>query len=137
MTDITRTDGPEVLFHHHELADRASGVVKLHPGFDSALAELRMVFGLPMIVNSCCRSEERNRQMGGHLKSLHIYDKPAHGAEGTLAIDIRRPDGQYARMLVVRALDLGWSVGVAVSFIHLDRRDLVGLPPALFGYGPR
>ena len=41
----------------------------------------------------------------------------------------------YNLELIKCALDSGWSVGVAKTFIHLDRRDMVGLQPGIFGYG--
>ncbi len=132
---ILAPDGSKVLFARAELADRESGAVVLHPGFADALAALRVALGRPMIVTSCCRSAARNRAVGGHPRSLHVYDHPAHGAEGTLAIDVRRQGPAYNRRLARLALELGWSLGVARSFFHLDRRDLVGLPPNVFGYG--
>ena len=93
-------------------------------------------FGQSMIVNSCCRSKKRNGEIGGHERSLHVYDNPFHeGQTGTLAIDIKIKSPEYARTLALRALLAGWSVGVARGFLHLDRRDLIGLPPRIFGYG--
>ena len=133
--NITRTDGSEVLFHRQELACKRTDVVRLHPGFSEALARLRMSFGQPMRVNSCCRSAEYNEEIGGHERSLHVYDESFHAAFGTLAIDIQRKHGLYAHQLIRLALDMGWSVGVARTFIHLDRRDMVHLRPSVFGYG--
>lgn len=132
---IRRLDGPGILFAPAEIACRETGQVRLHPGFADALAELRMVFGAPMVVTSCCRSAAHNARVGGHPRSLHVYDRPNHGAQGTLAIDIRIRDAAYAWRLVYAAQRLGWSIGLARSFVHLDRRDLVGLPRAAFGYG--
>jgi len=133
--NITRTDGPEILFYRRELACKKTGVVRLHPGFAKSLAILRMVFGQPMQVTSCCRSAEYNEEIGGHEKSLHVYDIPAHGTLGALAIDIQRKHGLYAHQLVRCAIDMGWSVGVARTFIHLDRRNMIHLRPSVFGYG--
>lgn len=134
--EVRRLDDPAViLFSRAELADRASGHGRLAPGFGEKLAMLRMVFGRPMRVNSCCRDAARNRAIGGHPRSLHVWDANAHGLDGAAAVDIATPDGAYALGLTLTALDLGWSVGVAKGFIHLDRRDLAGLNPAVFGYG--
>lgn len=133
--EITRTDGPEILFSHAELACKATGAVKLAPGFAHKLAMLRMTFGKPMIVTSCCRSAEHNRRVGGHPRSLHVYDEPHWPTGGTCAIDIRVPNGTYAGELAFLAWQQGWSYGVPKGgFIHLDRRDIVGLPQAVFGY---
>lgn len=132
--DIRRLDGPGVLFSHEELACRATGVVKLAPGFAEALATLRMTFGRPMTVNSCCRSAAHNRAVRGHPRSLHVYDEPHWPTGGTCAIDIRATDPAYRILLTSLAIDQGWSVGVASGFIHLDRRDFAGLPQNIFDY---
>lgn len=135
MTDVLRLDGPGILFTHAELADRQSGEVRLATGFAQHLAALRMTWGKPMAVTSCCRSFARNAAIGGHPNSLHVYDRPNHGLDGTAAIDIAMTDGHEARDLVALAIKQGWSVGVPKArFIHLDRRDLANLPPAIFGY---
>lgn len=123
-----------VLFSHAELACRASGVVKLHPGFAEALALLRMSLGRPMTVTSCCRSAAHNAAVGGHPASLHVYDRPHNGAKGSCAIDIARGAPAFNVELADLALKQGWSVGVAKRFIHLDRRRDIGLPQNVFGY---
>ncbi len=134
-TNITRIDGPLILFNHEELQCPETKEVVLHPGFGEALAKLRQTFGHSMKVNSCCRSAAHNEGIGGHIRSLHVYDKPNHQALGTLAIDIRRQDGLYGYQLVKLATELGWSVGVAKTFIHLDQCNMVGMSPSVFGYG--
>ena len=126
--------GDRVLFSHSELACPMTGIVGLAPHFDEHLAYLRMAFGHPMRVTSCCRSAAHNQAVGGHPRSLHVYDKPHHGLNGTAAIDIYSADASYALALVRLALEHGWSVGVSRNFIHLDRRDLAALPPGVFGY---
>lgn len=131
--------GPDVsdrrrLFARHELACRASGVVKLHPGFADHLAWLRLSLGQPMVVTSCCRSAAHNQAVGGNARSLHVYDHPAHGAAGTCALDVRRGTAGYNMTLLRLAVEKGWSVGVARSFFHLDRRVDLGLAQNVFGY---
>ena len=131
-------DAGRVLFSAEELASPDTGVVRLHPGFAEALRELRLAYGKAMIVNSCCRTAAHNDQVGGHPRSLHVYDSPHHAARGqagTLAIDVRYGNGGEGWQLVAAAQRLGWSIGVAKTFVHLDRRDLIGLgAPALFTY---
>lgn len=134
MTEIRDTEG-RVLFSHDELADRETGEVRLHSGFADELQKLRLAFGRPMVVTSCCRSAERNARIGGHPRSLHVYDAPNHGLAGAAAIDIAAPDGPFKLELIRHAIALGWSVGASKSFVHLDRRDIAGLAPALFTYG--
>ena len=134
--DISHPSDPgRVLFSHSELACQKSGQAILADGFADKLAMLRVAFGQPMTVNSCCRSAEHNRDIGGHPRSLHVYDENPRGRSGCVAIDIRTSDTVYARRLVEAALREGWSVGVSKTFVHLDRRDFAGLPAGVFGYG--
>jgi len=94
-----------------------------------------MAFGSPMVVNSCCRSRAYNIKVGGNPRSLHMMDNPVHPIDGTAAVDISATGGGVIRLALVKAaLDLGWSVGIAKTFTHLDRRDLAGLTPAMFTY---
>ncbi len=133
--DLRDPDTGRVLFSHDELACPLTGIVRLQPRFDASLIKLRLAFGEPMVVTSCCRSAAYNRMIrDAHPRSLHVYDAGHHGAEGTLAIDIARPDSGYTWKLMRAAVELRWSVGMAKTFIHLDRRDMVGLHPAGFGY---
>jgi zinc D-Ala-D-Ala carboxypeptidase len=124
-----------ILFSHSELECKTTGIVKLAEGFADRLVMLRLAYGKPMPVTSCCRSAERNAKVGGHPKSLHVYDRNAHGLDGTAAIDIAvNPSEAWSLAFV--AMKEGWSVGVSSrGFVHLDRRDLAGLPRAMFGYG--
>lgn len=119
-----------------EVACKSTGFILLHPGFMDALQALRAGFGRSMTVTSCCRTKAHNEKVGGHPRSLHVCDEPQHpGQKGTLAVDIAVANAVAARDLGLLALNTGWSVGVPrTGFIHLDRRDLVGLPRGLFGY---
>ena len=126
-----------VLFSHSELACKASGQVILADGFADKLVMLRVAFGQPMIVNSCCRSMEYNDSMipRGHPRSLHIYDKSYHGLSGCAAIDILLPSLVYAYKLIEAAIrEGGWSFGQKKGMLHLDRRDFAGLPTVSFPY---
>lgn len=127
-----------VYFNHAELACRLTGHGKLASGFADALLKLRLAYGKPMVVTSCCRSAEHNKDIGGHPHSLHIYDYPEHNVDGACAIDIGLANGSHRWILVNIATAQGWSIGVATTFLHLDRRDLAGLAqPVVFGYGNR
>ena len=48
----------KILFSDKELACRHCGKLILAPGFDEKLKELRLEFGLPMTLSSCCRCSE-------------------------------------------------------------------------------
>jgi len=127
--------GGAVYFTHHELRCPATGIAKLVPQFAIWLLELRLAYGRPMVVNSCCRSKAHNMEVGGHERSLHVFDKPHHPVGGTAAIDIAWPGSTFDKVDLLRhALELGWSVGVAPWGVHLDRRDLAGLAQNAFGY---
>lgn len=123
-------------FSHEELQCPSTHVVKLAPSFGAHLDKLRMVFGKPMLVNSCCRSKAHNEYIGGHPRSLHVYDDPYHKTGGTMAIDIST--NSYLAIEKVRLINLAWqhnwSIGVAKNFIHLDRRVDIGLPEEFYVY---
>lgn len=121
-------------FTHKELASKDNNVVELHPVFELELERLRDAWGKPMKVNSCCRSVEHNKAVGGHKNSLHLYEgRP--GEEGTAAIDIAFNNSPEKMELAVMAWDMGWSIGFARTFLHLDRRTEVrGLDKTIFTY---
>ncbi len=122
-------------FSFKELRCPDTHVVKLADGFGDKLVALRKAFAHPMVVNSACRSSGYNSSIGGHYRSLHVYDHPAHPTGGCCAVDIAFPDGTLKGDLLMAAWELGWSVGVAESFLHLDRRtDYTALPQTLFTY---
>lgn len=117
-----------VLFTHEELASDDE-TVRLAPGFQNALLDLRLTFGRPMRVNSCCRTPEHNKRVGGASSSFHLTSGNPLCLQGTCAIDIVVPDGSYRYLLLNKAIQAGWSVGVYKTFLHLDRRSDFGHPP--------
>lgn len=128
-------------FYEHEFACKHCGMTRFHPGFVEELQALRdevhKATGRGMTVNSGCRCTVHNRNVGGASKSLHICDEPQHpGQLGTLGVDIATPDGIYRGHLFAIAWRHGWSVGwnKPSQFLHLDRRDWVGLPQRSFDY---
>jgi len=115
------------------------GLLRMHPGFAEDLQALRSAFGRPMKVLSGCRCKAYNETVGGHPRSLHVGDFPAHadkGQEGCLAVDIEAVDGAYRGELFM----WGWRMGFAIGwnakrgFLHNDRRVLIGLPQTCFDY---
>lgn len=120
-------------FTFDELKCKGTGIVLLAVGFADKLEELRTQFNKPMIVNSCCRTPEYNKQIGGHPKSMHLTDNPYWNTGGACAIDIHCSSDGYKIRLRQLALDLGWSVGVYDTFLHLDRRsDYTNLQQTIF-----
>lgn len=124
-------------FYADELWCRHCLKYRLHPGFLDAAQALRTKLGLPIHPTSGGRCAIYNAAVDGHAKSLHVFDREQHpGMQGTLAIDAAAPAGDYRGKLFRVAWELGWSIGwnARRGFLHLDRRDLVGLPQTSFDY---
>ena len=120
-------------FTRTELACSSTGVVKFEHGFLEDLVELRKSYAMPMMVTSGCRSQSHNIDVGGHPRSLHMFANPHYGIDA-IAIDIDRKNVNMHR-LISAALAMGWSVGIAKTFIHLDRRSgYTSLDPNVFTY---
>ena len=121
-----------VYFSADELRCKGSGLLKLADGFGEKLLDLRISFGHPMKVNSACRSTEHNAKVRGAKNSFHICDTD----RGCCAIDIATPTPAYRTKLIKLALEQGWSVGIAKTFVHLDRRTdyLNRSPQVIFPY---
>ena len=113
------------------------GLLRLHPGFGEELVQLRQVFDRAMVLTSACRCSAHNAAIPGHSRSLHVADAPMHpGQQGALAVDVATPDGDYRGDLFALAWAMGWSIGwnARKGFLHLDRRDFIGLPQNTFDY---
>lgn len=122
-------------FTRGELACRHCGLARFHPGFLEHLHTLRLSFAQPMTLTSGCRCQVHNANVGGNKRSLHIGDAPQHaGQNGTLAVDVATPSDEYRGILFAMAWQLGWSIGWGRGFLHLDRRDFVGLAHNSFDY---
>lgn len=128
---------PVNYFRDHELACTHCGMLRLHRGFRDELNALRHALALPMVISGPGRCKAHNTAIGGHPRSLHVMDEPQHpGQEGCLGIDVATPDGHYRGRIFTLAYSRGWSIGwnAAKKFLHMDRRDWVGLPQTSFDY---
>lgn len=119
-------------FSDDELRCKSSGAVKLDPNFEKTLLEYRETVAHPLYVNSCCRSTEHNKAIGGAERSYHLYEGVDDGRKGTLAIDLRVQNDKQRANMVKTALLMGWSVGIYRTFIHIDRRVDIGKPQVCF-----
>lgn len=123
-------------FTKTELQCKCCGEFSLAPGFDLELSFLRKRWNKPIIVNSCCRCLKHNEKIGGNPRSLHLTENHAHNTGGTCAVDVSRSnmteDAFNEFVLFVR--ELGWSTGIAKTFIHIDRRIDFGMTQALYYY---
>ena len=120
-------------FSPAELRCKGTGLLRYDQRFLDALQALRTALRQPLTVTSGCRAESHNAKVGGHPRSLHIGDTRP---EGALAVDIACPDGALRGSLFSLAWQHGFSIGwnAKRGFLHLDRRDLVGLPQTSFDY---
>lgn len=76
---------------------------------------LRELCGFPLVLNCAYRSPEWDMERGRSGNSYHTKG---------LAVDIRCFDAQKRAVIVEYALQLGLSVGVYSSFLHVDRRPV-------------
>lgn len=127
-------------FSVEELEDATTHELKLALGFIKRLEELRADYDYGMIVTSGCRSQEHNqwlirRGYPASPNSFHLIENTKYQTGGCCAVDIARPSGAYLHRLIKIATHRNWSVGVANSFIHLDRRvDYTSLEPVVYSY---
>ena len=91
--------------------------------FVAKLQKVRHTYGDTMNINSGIRCPSWNLHEGGRPKSYHLPK------QGCLAADINMRD-RWGRIVIVRkALELGLSVGVYPTFIHLDDRPNQAILP--------
>ncbi len=126
-------------FSEEELQCPSAKIVKLADGFGEKLDEIRDSLGRPMTLTSACRTSAHidsllERGYPASKNSFHLIDNPKYGTD-TCAVDIAVPDSEYRKELILVALAEGWTVGVAKSFIHIDRRsDYTDLPQVVYVY---
>ena len=69
----------------------ARNIATLHPAMQMAawtLVEAARSVGVPLVVISALRSEQRNREAGGAPGSYHLDQSALTGAPGALAFDV-------------------------------------------------
>jgi hypothetical protein len=126
-------------FTEEELQCPSGKVVKLADGFGEKLDELRDALGKPMVLTSACRTTAHinwllERGYPASTNSFHLIDNPKYGTD-TCAVDISISDSAYRKDIIKLALEEGWTVGVAKSFVHVDRRsDYTDLPQIVYVY---
>jgi hypothetical protein len=126
-------------FTEEELQCPSGKVVKLAEGFGQKLDELRDALNRPISLTSACRTTAHinwllQRGYPASTNSFHLIDNPKYGTD-TCAVDVAIPDSEYRKELIKLALDEGWTVGVAKSFTHIDRRsDYTDLPQIIYVY---
>lgn len=124
-------------FTRSELACSRTGTIRLDLRFAVHLPLLRARWGRPLTPTSVCRTPDYNTAVGGHVRSLHLTENPVHPVDGTMAADFWWEDWHQSdqKAFADLAISLGWSVGLNVLFIHVDRRGDFGLRQTVFKYG--
>ena len=126
-------------FTEKELMCPSTEEVKLAKGFGEKLDELRNALGQAMRINSGCRSTAHvnwllERGYPASKNIFHLIDNPKYGTD-TCAIDVHIPNSSYRCDLIKISLNEGWTIGVASTFVHLDRRsDYTDLPQIIYVY---
>jgi|TARA_R100001086_G_C11724013_1_gene227729 hypothetical protein len=126
-------------FTEKELQCPSGEVVKLAEGFGQKLDKLRALLDKPMVLTSACRTSAHVnwlliRGYPASKNSFHLIDNPKYGTD-TCAVDVAVPHSEYRKELIKLALEEGWTVGVAKSFVHIDRRsDYTNLPQIVYVY---
>ena len=87
---------------------------KMDSDFLALLDELRDRCGFGLKINSSYRDIAYNSSIGGAKSSKHI--------EG-IAVDLACTDSHKRAIIVKNALELGLTVGVAKTFVHVDSRE--------------
>jgi uncharacterized protein YcbK (DUF882 family) len=112
-------------FSQKELACPCCGECLLMGGFLDKLNNLRETLGHPLVVTSGCRCPKHNQFVGGAKKSLHLINsKETTGMSGACAVDVstRGWSDEKRATFLKTVRERGYSVGVAKTFIHIDRR---------------
>lgn len=119
-----------------EMACQGTGVIKIDPMLQIHLPYLREAWGKPLIINSGCRTPEHNAKVGGHKNSFHLTENPKYQTKGCAAVDIswRGWDQEVRESFVTMAQNYGWNVGIASTFVHIDRGQDYGKPELIFDY---
>jgi hypothetical protein len=126
-------------FTEEELQCPSAKIVKLADGFGQKLDDLREMLDRPMTLTSACRTSSHidsllERGYPASKNSFHLIDNPKYGTD-TCAVDVSVPDSEYRKELIKVALQEGWTVGVAKSFVHIDKRsDYTELPQIVYVY---
>lgn len=89
-------------------------ISQMDVSFLGLLDSARELSGVPFRLLSCFRSSEYDRKKGRSGKGYHTLGRAA---------DVKCNDGVSRRKIVAACLQLGLSVGVYPSFLHIDNRE--------------
>lgn len=116
-------------FTSAEMACPLTGECVLQDGWIEILQELRDRCGFPFNISSGCRTYEYNatlKNSGEH--SFHLIGNKKFHVD-TCAVDIATKRLDHRALLIFTAQDMGLSLGIYPSHIHVDARtSLAGQP---------
>lgn len=115
MGDLSRN------FDRSEFACQCGcGFDRVEPDFITMLQQVRDALGVPVRVNSGCRCQQHNDDVGGVPHSAHMRGRAA---------DIAVWDSEYRWQLVSHALEVGFKrIGIGKTFVHLDNDPFLPQP---------
>lgn len=96
------------------LMDGVNVYKHMDTAFLSLLDECRHIAGVKMKINSCYRTKEKNKAVGGAKNSMHLFGR---------AVDIETKNGVDRMRIVRAALSLGLTIGVMENAVHIDNRE--------------
>jgi len=124
-------------FSARELSCQCCGIIKLDMDFAAMLPALRVKWGIPLTLNSCCRCKNHNSRIGGHPNSLHLIENPKWHTSGAMAADVAWRNWKTEAKLAFAHLahEMGFRVGLHDGFCHIDWGRSIGISPRPFVYG--
>ena len=99
---------------------------KMNADFLIKIDQLRRVLGKPINILSSYRDPVYNKKIGGVKRSFHLLGR---------AVDIKCLTSQYRAKVIKHALNLGLTVGVMRTALHIDNRNVED--QKVFHYYPR
>ena len=98
-------------FRRHEFG-QGEPDIEPDPLLVEMLDEARQFAGIPFVITSGLRTQERNSEVGGAPTSAHLTGH---------AVDIRCPTSRHRHKILEAALMVGFRrVGIGRGFVHLD-----------------
>ena len=137
VQEIRSHNNLQLFFGANELVCKHCGEGELSEDFASILQRVRGTYGRAMIVTSCCRCVQHNKNEGGHARSLHVFGDSYWPTGGTAAMDIVMPNNADLYHLVKALQNVDCSIGFnrPKGFLHFDIRSrYTDRPPIIWDY---
>jgi len=104
-------------FTNKELSCPCCGMLFISDTFLSKLTEARILAGVPFAVNSACRCDAHNKEVGGSPTSSHLVSS----THSCVAMDIGVTSSAQRFKILAALIKVGFTrIGVAKTFIHVD-----------------